>query len=135
MNKKKFRFNRIENGDIKLITKLKKKSKKFAEIPFNDNLLTVLGLALDYISSSPDVKSKYGYRLERFLKPRIQEIQRIIYLDLINKKNFKIEFSKDSIEDILDGLSFESVKIHITNYKEEYKELIELFDSANIKKK
>jgi hypothetical protein len=135
MNEKKFNFNRIEDGNIKLKPELKKKSKKFANIPFNGELLTVLGLALDFISSSPDVKSKFGYRLERFLKPRIQEIQRIIYLEMIDKKNFKIEFSKDSIEDIQNGLSFDNVKIHISNYKKEYKELMELFDSANPEKK
>jgi hypothetical protein len=134
MTEKILDFNRLEDGKVKLKADFKKKGKKYADIPFNGNLLNFLSLALDYISSSPSLKSKFADRLENFLKPRIQEIQSMIYRNMIDKEGFIIEFSKENIDDITGGLSFGSVLGRMSEYEDERLDLKDRFKNANLKK-
>ncbi|MEJ2278876.1 MAG: hypothetical protein P8Y70_14185 [Candidatus Lokiarchaeota archaeon] len=90
----------------------------------------MLNIVLELISASPSVKVKFVDELEQYIKPRFEEVQRMVHLKEVNEESFMLEISKDNADEILNGLSLGSVIQHSEDMNVDYSKLSDLLSKA-----
>ncbi len=115
MNGKDYKYNKLENDIIYIKENFKKKGNEYGIVKLNKKQINALAESIDLQSVSPLVSPKFSQRIEKFLLPRIEEINGIIYSLKPFPDEMGIEMSKENHNDILKGLTFGNV---ITRLKE-----------------
>jgi len=102
-------YNKLENNVIYIKENFKKKGKEYGIVKFNKRQFDALAESINLQSVSPSVSPKFSQRIEKFLLPRIEEVNRIMYSLQPFPDELGIEISKENYTDILEGLTFGNV--------------------------
>ncbi|MFW9968655.1 MAG: hypothetical protein ACFFDF_00545 [Candidatus Odinarchaeota archaeon] len=123
MNGNEFYYCILENNVIYIPKKYKNKGKNYGIVNLNLKQINALAECIDLQSVTPSISPKFSQRIESFLLPRFDEINRMIYTIKPQPTELGIEISKENLNDILKGLSFATV---ITGLKDRGYSLEEL---------
>ncbi len=102
-------YNKLENNVIYIKENFKKKGKEYCIVKLNKRQFDALAESINLQSVSPSLSPKFSQRIEKFLLPRIEEVNRILYDLKPFPDELGIEISKENYTDILEGLTFGNV--------------------------
>lgn len=125
MNGKEYQFNQLKGDIIVLKGEYKKKGKEYGIARITKKQISAFVEAIDLISVSPSISSKFSEKVEKFLFPRFMELNNIIYSEKSLPSEINIEFSKENQKDLIDALEFPSVMIGLEERGYSTKELKE----------
>ncbi|MFX0005320.1 MAG: hypothetical protein ACFFA7_08500 [Promethearchaeota archaeon] len=104
MNGNEYKFSILEDNNIKIKDKFKKKGKEYGIARLRIKQINALAETLDLQSVAPLTSPKFNYRIETYLLPRFDEIIRIIYSLKPIPDEIGIEISKENVNDLLKSL-------------------------------
>lgn len=109
MDFKEYVYNIIKDGFIFIKDEFKKKGKEYGIVNLDRNQIFALAESIDLQSVAPLVSPKFSERIEKFLLPRFNEINEILYTDKTLPPKINVEMSKENYNDIIKGLNFGNV--------------------------
>ncbi|MFW9937205.1 MAG: hypothetical protein ACFFD5_06115 [Candidatus Thorarchaeota archaeon] len=110
MSAKELDYNIFRDNTFFLKDEYKKKGKEFGILKLNKKQINSLTEAIDLMSVAP-VSPKFSEKIERFLFPRFNEINAILYKEKTLPDNLGIELSKENHKDITQALTFQNVVV------------------------
>ncbi|MFW9824144.1 MAG: hypothetical protein ACFFE4_14465 [Candidatus Thorarchaeota archaeon] len=110
-----YKYNILKDDIIFIEDEFKKKGKEYGIVGLDKNQIFALAESIDLQSVAPLVSPKFSERIEKFLLPRFNEINEILYTNKVLSSKIKVEISKENYNDIIKGLSFGNV---ITSLRE-----------------
>ena len=110
MNDVKHKYNLLEENRILISSEFKKKGKEYGLVVLNKNQINALAECIDLLAVAPLVSPKFSERIEKFLLPRFDEVNKILYSIKSLSSDIQIEISKENHEDIVKSFSYISVK-------------------------
>lgn len=125
MEGKEYEFNQIKGDNIVIKNNYKKKGKEYGIAKLTRKHISAFVEALDLISVSPSISSKFSEKLEKFIVPRFMELNNIIYSEKSLPSEISIEFSKENQKDLINSLEFSNVMIGLEERGYSTKELRE----------
>ncbi|MFX0023880.1 MAG: hypothetical protein ACFE9S_16255 [Candidatus Hermodarchaeota archaeon] len=115
MNGNEYKYSFLEDNIIKIKPKFKKKGKEYGIATLNIKQINALAETIDLQSVAPLVSPKFNFRIETFLIPRFDDINRIAYSIKPIPDEINIEISKENVHDLLKALELGTT---ITKLKE-----------------
>lgn len=112
---REYKYNILKDNTFYVKDEYKKKGKEYGIAKLSKNQINILTESIDLISVAPLVSVKFSKRIEEFLNPRFQELTGALYENKTLPDIIGIEFSKDNLKDLLNGLKFPNVAITIKN--------------------
>lgn len=109
MDFKEYEYNIVKDGIIFIKDEFKKKGKEYGIVNLDRNQIFALAESIDLQSVAPLVSPKFSERIEKFLLPRFNEINEILYTDKTLPSKINVEMSKENYNDIIKGLDFGNV--------------------------
>ncbi|MFW9822861.1 MAG: hypothetical protein ACFFE4_08005 [Candidatus Thorarchaeota archaeon] len=109
MDFKEYEYNIVKDGIIFIKDEFKKKGKEYGIVNLDRNQIFALAESIDLQSVTPLVSPKFSERIEKFLLPRFNEINEILYTDKTLPSKINVEMSKENYNDIIKGLDFGNV--------------------------
>ncbi|MFX1297147.1 MAG: hypothetical protein ACFFD2_20125 [Promethearchaeota archaeon] len=122
-------YNQIE-GDVILIEKTYKiKGKEYGIIKLNKKQIYIITESIDLISAS-SISPKFSETIEKYLFPRFNEINKILYTEKSLPDIVGIEISKENQKEIIYGLGLTGVMKGLKDRGYNYNELSEALKKA-----
>jgi len=112
---REYKYNILKDNTFYVKDEYKKKGKEYGIAKLSKNQINILTESIDLISVAPLVSVKFSKRIEEFLNPRFQELTGALYENKTLPDIIGIEFSKNNLKDLLNGLKFPNVAITIKN--------------------
>ncbi len=109
MNQYTYKYNSIVNDIIYIKSEFKKKGQEYGIIKVNKNLINVFVEAIDLMSVSSTISSKFSEKLEKFIMPRFMELNEIAYTEKSLPTEIGVELSKENQKEMLNALSTANV--------------------------
>ncbi|MFX1456390.1 MAG: hypothetical protein ACFFDB_13530 [Promethearchaeota archaeon] len=109
MDFKDYVYNIVKDGIIFIKDEFKKKGKEYGIVSLDRNQIFALAESIDLQSVAPLVSPKFSERIEKFLLPRFNEINEILYTDKTLPSKINVEMSRENYNDIIKGLNFGNV--------------------------
>jgi len=110
MSAKEFSYNVLRDNVFYLKDEYKKKGKEYGILNLNKKQINSLTEAIDLMSVAP-VSPKFSEKVERFLFPRFNEINAILYKEKTLPDILGIELSKENHKDIVQALKYQNVVV------------------------
>ncbi|MFX0059743.1 MAG: hypothetical protein ACFE85_08395 [Candidatus Hodarchaeota archaeon] len=110
MSVKELKYNIFREKIFYIKDEFKKKGNEFGILNLNKKQINSLTEAIDLMSVAP-VSSKFSERIEKFLFPRFEEINEMLYKEKALPNDLGIEISKENHKDIIPALAFQNVKV------------------------
>ncbi|MFX1315292.1 MAG: hypothetical protein ACFE9T_05475 [Promethearchaeota archaeon] len=120
-----YTYNTIEGDTIYVKQALKQKGKEYGIIKLNKKLIYALTDSIDLMSSSP-ISPKFSEVIEKYLLPRFNEINEILYIEKSLPDTVSLEISKENRKEITHGLELGSVLTGLKDRGYNRNELLEL---------
>jgi len=134
VNTDKLKFNYIEGNVFNIRNEHKKKGKEYAIIKIDKKLITILVEAIDLMSVSSKVSSKFSEKIEKYIMPRYLEINDIVFAQKDLPEEIAIEISKEYQKDLLGAFTLPNVIIGLENKGYAPNVLIKILKNAAFKK-
>ncbi|MFX1357375.1 MAG: hypothetical protein ACFFA8_08800 [Promethearchaeota archaeon] len=110
MSAKELDYNIFRDNTFFLKDEYKKKGKEYGILKLNKKQINSLTEAIDLMSVAP-LSPKFSEKVERFLFPRFNEINAILYKEKTLPDDLGIELSKENHKDITQALTFQNVVV------------------------
>ena len=134
MNNEKYEYNSLKNDTIFIKEEYKKKGKEYGIIELDKNLITILVEAIDLMSVSPNISTKFSEKVEKFIMPRYTEINDIVYAEKNIPTPFKVEISKENQKELINAFELPNVKVGLKEEIDILKELSNRFKKVTFYK-
>ncbi len=111
MEYKNYQYNLLREGSIFIKDEFKKKGKEYGTVKLGKKQIYALSESIDLQSVAPLVSPKFSERIEKFLLPRFNEINEILFTIKTLPSELNVEISKENCKNIIKGLTLGSVII------------------------
>ncbi|MFW9772441.1 MAG: hypothetical protein ACFFFB_09900 [Candidatus Heimdallarchaeota archaeon] len=126
MDGKEYQFNQIKEDIIVLKEEYKKKGKEYGIVKMAKKQISAFVEAIDLISVSPSISSKFSEKVEKFIFPRFMELNNITYSEKTLPSEVSIELSKENQKNLINALEYSSVIVGLEERGYSIKELREV---------
>ncbi|MFX0033522.1 MAG: hypothetical protein ACFE8E_13800 [Candidatus Hodarchaeota archaeon] len=131
---KEYKFNLLKGDTIFIKSEHKKKGKEYGLIKVKKQQISVFVEAIDLMSVSPSISSKFSEKVEKFIFPRFLELNEIVYREISLPSEISIELSKENQKDLISALGFTNVILGLENKGYSINELTDILKKASFYK-
>lgn len=126
-------YNTIEGDTIYIKQALKKKGKEYGIIKLNKNQIYALTESIDLMSVNP-ISPKFSEIIEKYLFPRFNEINEILYSEKSLPDTVNVEITKENRKELINGLELGGVMTGLKDRGYNHEELYGVLKKTQFRK-